>query len=397
MSARQSKLLSLDAFAKTVEDAKIKTTSGGIITLVCVLVVLMLIRNEYTDYTTLVTKPELVVDRDINKKLDINLDITFPNLPCDVLTMDILDISGEAKVDILKSGFEKFRLVDGQEVADETPVLNGLNVFDLIKTDDHSGPCGSCYGALPQEGYCCDTCEAVRVAYANKEWAFYEGKDIEQCEQEGYVARVIERINRKEGCRIKGTTQINRILGNLHFAPGASHTAPGQHVHDLSLYNKYKENFNFDHVVNHLSFGKDPESDLIDSTHPLDGHRKDINEKYHLYSYYIKVVASRFESLNKAKTLETNQFSVIQHDRPLKGGRDKDHQHTLHAKGGIPGVFFYFEISPLKLINREEYAKTWSGFVLGVISSIAGVLMVGTLIDRSVFAAEQVIKGKKDM
>lgn len=60
----------------------------------------------------------------------------------------------------------------------------------------------------------------------------------------------------------------------------------------------------------------------------------------------------------------------------------------------------YFSISkflPMKIINKEQYAKTWSGFILGVISSVAGVLMVGTVLDRSVWAAEKAIKGKKDM
>ena len=59
-------------------------------------------------------------------------------------------------------------------------------------------------------------------------------------------------------------------------------------------------------------------------------------------------------------------------------------------------MFFHFEILPMKIINKEQYAKTWSGFVLGVISSIAGVLMVGALLDRSVWAAERVIRAKKD-
>lgn len=101
--------------------------------------------------------------------------------------------------------------------------------------------------------------------------------------------------------------------------------------------------------------------------------------------------------MDYSKRVDTNQFSVITHDRPLIGGKDEDHQHTLHARGGIPGVNFNFDISPLKIINRQQYAKTWSGFVLGVVSSIAGVLMVGTLLDRSVFAAQQAIKGKKDI
>ena len=102
MSSQRPKLISLDAFAKTVEDARIKTASGGIITLLCIFVALFLIRNEYIDYTTVIARPELVVDRDINKQLDINLDISFLNLPCDLVSIDLFDESGDLKLDIIK-------------------------------------------------------------------------------------------------------------------------------------------------------------------------------------------------------------------------------------------------------------------------------------------------------
>lgn len=411
MSGRP-KLLSIDAFAKTVEDARVKTASGGMITVLCVLVVLFLIRNEYLDYTLIITRPELVVDRDINKKLDINLDISFPHMPCAMLSMDILDVSGDIKIDLLKNQFQKFRLLkDGQQIevqnanlVDPTPLeirAKGLTEEEIKQNKE----CGPCYGSLPQDNkeYCCNDCETVRLAYAAKVWAFYDGKDITQCENEGYVQTINDEINGGEGCRIVGTTQINRISGNLHFAPGASYTEPGRHVHDLSLFQKRPDNFNFDHVIHHLSFGNDPVTQAADidkqSLHPLDGASQSLNQKNHLYSYYLNVVATRFEYLTTSlkQSLETNQFSVIYHDRPLIGGKDEDHQHTLHARGGVPGLFFHFDISPLKIINKEQYAKTWSGFVLGVISSIAGVLMVGSLLDRSVWAAEKAIRGRKDL
>lgn len=401
----QPKLLSFDAFAKTVEDARVRTPAGGIITLICVIVVLYLIRNEYLEYTSIINRPELVVDRDINKKLEINLDISFPDIPCDVLTMDILDVSGDLQVDLLLSGFEKFRLLkDGLEIRDESPVMSSAGELEeRARGRAPDGLCGSCYGALPQDenlDYCCNDCETVRLAYAQKAWGFFDGENIEQCEREGYVARLNEKINNFEGCRIKGTGKINRISGNLHFAPGASFTAPGSHFHDLSLFNKYDDKFTFDHVINHLLFGLDPHNIQFfekQLTHPLDKTSKILKSKDRLYSYYLKVVATRFEFLApNTPALETNQFLVISHHRPLAGGKDDDHQHTLHARGGLPGVFFHFEILPMKIINKEQYAKTWSGFVLGVISSIAGVLMVGALLDRSVWAAERVIRAKKD-
>lgn len=404
--ASRSKLLSIDAFAKTVEDARIKTASGGIITLVCVLVVLILIRNEYLDYKLVITRPELVVDKDMNSKLSINLDVSFPNLPCDLFSPHIVDVSGDNQLDILESGFKKYRIIlSNEEILDDADMgEQDIPLEELLKglgPDQKDEYCGTCHGALPQDQheYCCNSCAAVRAAYAYRSWAFYDGENIEQCEKEGYVSRVTQRIQANEGCRIRGTAQVNRISGNLHFAPGPSRIIPGKHYHDLSLYNKYPEKFNFDHFIHHLSFGSEPKqlAKSDDSSHSLNNAEVFLGKKQYVTSYFLKVVATRYEYLNAEDSLDTNQFSITFHHRPLSGGKDEDHGHTLHPQGGIPGVFFHFDISPLKIINREEFAKTWSGFVLGVFSSIASVLMLGTLVDRSVWAAEKAIKGKKDM
>lgn len=415
MSSRP-KLISIDAFAKTVEDARVKTASGGLITLVCVCIVLFLIRNEYYDYTSIVVRPELVVNRDVNKQLDINLDVTFPNVPCGVLTMDILDLTGDLHVDVVQLGFEIFRVTSQGEVKDDLPISTGAQnventctgLTEQEKADKK--PCGSCYGALEQGNseYCCNTCELVRLAYAIKQWGFFDGGDIEQCEREGYVEKLRQRIQNNEGCRIKGLAKINRISGNLHFAPGTPLLTRGRHLHDLSLWNKYADKFSMAHVIHHFSFGEDPgtsmtlastqEEDQTPSIAPLDGYTFSLDKKNHVALYYLLVVATRVEFLdNKRPPVDTNQVSVITHDRPVVGGRDDDHQNTMHARGGVPGVFFHFDISPMKIINREEYAKTWSGFILGVVSSIAGVLTVGAVLDRSVWAAEQVLRGKKDL
>lgn len=415
MSSRP-KLLSLDAFAKTVEDARVKTASGGMITLLCVVIVLMLIRNEYLDYTLVVVRPELVVNRDVNKQLDINLDITFPNAPCGVLTLDILDMTGDLHLDIVDSGFEVFRVLRlGEEIKDDLPILSNTNKFDdlcgpLSDAQKKAGvACGACYGAVDQTDNkrCCNTCESVRVAYALKEWGFFDGANIEQCEKEGYVKKMTDRIHANEGCRVKGSAKINRISGNLHFAPGIPLTRQGRHLHDLSLWHKYADKFSVDHKINHFSFGADPEASRplassddshAPSIHPLNGYSFDLGKKEHVALYYLSVVLTRFEFLEgKKEAVDTNQFSVITHDRPVVGGRDDDHQNTLHAQGGVPGVYIHFDISPMKIISREQYAKTWSGFILGVVSSIAGVLTVGAVLDRSVWTAEQAIRGKKEL
>ena len=59
----KSRFTRLDAFAKTVEDARVRTTSGGIVTITSLLVILYLVWGEWLDYRRIVVQPELVVDK----------------------------------------------------------------------------------------------------------------------------------------------------------------------------------------------------------------------------------------------------------------------------------------------------------------------------------------------
>ena len=59
----KSRFTRLDAFTKTVEDARIRTTSGGIVTIASLLVVLYLVWGEWQDYRRVVVRPELLVDK----------------------------------------------------------------------------------------------------------------------------------------------------------------------------------------------------------------------------------------------------------------------------------------------------------------------------------------------
>lgn len=59
----KSRFTRLDAFTKTVEDARVRTTSGGIVTIASLLVILYLIWGEWADYRKIVVQPELIVDK----------------------------------------------------------------------------------------------------------------------------------------------------------------------------------------------------------------------------------------------------------------------------------------------------------------------------------------------
>ena len=59
----KSRFVRLDAFTKTVEDARVRTTSGGIVTIASLLIVFYLVWGEWADYRRVVVLPELIVDK----------------------------------------------------------------------------------------------------------------------------------------------------------------------------------------------------------------------------------------------------------------------------------------------------------------------------------------------
>lgn len=437
----KSRLVSLDAFTKTEEDVRIRTNTGGLITILSVIIGLMLLSREWHQFNELSIVPQVVVDRDRHLKLDLNFDITFPYISCDILTMDIMDQAGDLQLDLLESGFTKTRVgVDElgriHDIEDSVEEFQpgGFKREEGGRGRDTSEYCGSCYGALDQQNndnldpgkrVCCQTCDEVHDAYLKAGWAFYDGAEIEQCEREGYVSNIRNHIN--EGCRVRGKAKLNRIDGEIHFAPGKSYEnySPNRmttstHFHDTSLYFKH-EQLNFDHIINHFSFGSkvedidkikfhgtnqgnggDNDADVSLSTmvlSPMDGRvvmPKNKESHFMLYSYFAKIVPTRYEYFNnRRKSVETAQFSVTYHNRSLRGGRDEDHPTTLHARGGVPGVYIRYEMSPVKVINRETYIKSWSTFLLGCITTIGSVLAVATVSDRVFYRAQQKLLGKK--
>ncbi|EHY59391.1 ER-derived vesicles protein erv46 [Exophiala dermatitidis] len=416
----------LDAFTKTVEDARIRTTSGGIVTIVSILVVIYLILGEWADYRRIVVQPELVVDKGRGEKMEIHLNITFPRIPCELLTLDVMDVSGEQQSGVVH-GVNKVRLTS---VAEGSRVIDtqALQLHQQAEVSSHLDPdyCGSCYSAPAppnaKKPGCCNTCDEVREAYAANSWAFGRGEGVEQCEREGYGARLDEQ--RHEGCRIEGVIRVNKVVGNFHIAPGRSFSNGNMHVHDLNNFfdTPIEGGHTFTHEIHSLRFGpqlSDQEAKWTGADHhlnanPLDGLRQETDEPGYNFMYFIKVVSTSYlplgwdedKSIQQHSSLsdliplgmhgkgagsqgsiETHQYSVTSHKRSLAGGNDaaEGHKERLHAHGGIPGVFFSYDISPMKVINREVRPKSFANFLTGVCAVIGGTLTVAAAIDRGLY------------
>ena len=363
--------------------------------------------------------------------MEIHLNISFPRIPCELLTLDVMDVSGEQQTGVVH-GVNKVRLAPISEGGGvlETSALS-LHAQDDAATHLDPYYCGSCYSAPApsnaQKPGCCNTCDEVREAYATNSWAFGRGEGVEQCEREGYAERLD--AQRKEGCRIEGGLRVNKVVGNFHVAPGRSFSNGNMHVHDLNNYfqTPVEGGHTFSHEIHQLRFGPQlPEETLgkwSDHHHvnPLDGSSQTTDEAAFNYMYFLKVVSTSYlplgwdvdsseqthslvgdvaplgmhgRSLGNLASIETHQYSVTSHKRALAGGSDaaEGHKERLHAHGGIPGVFFSYDISPMKVINREARPKTFAGFLTGVCAVVGGTLTVAAAVDRGVYEGSTRLK-----
>ena len=396
-----------DAYAKPMDDFRIRTRTGGVLTVASALVMLLLFASEIRDYLKPEMKEELFVDTSRTGKLKINLDISFHGISCDFLGLDAMDVSGEQHIDIEHNIYK--RRLDLQGLLEFTFtvflifLMNSLvisyaghpiedaqkevNVGAIAKVATNNGTsssnatCGSCYGAETEEKKCCNTCNDVRDAYRLKTWKF-DPRGIEQC-RDGLSSELEERAL-KEGCQIYGYLEVNRVGGSFHVAPGKSFIINHIHVHDVNPF--ASTDFNVSHTINHLSFGLQREQEGQDSQHPLDGVEGVADRGAMMFQYYIKIVPTAYV-LTDGNVFPSNQFSVTRHSKVVS---------VVGGESGMPGVFFSYEMSPV-MVKYSLKDKSVGHFLTGLCAIIGGVFTVAGILDKLIYTSSRLIAEKTDL
>ncbi|KAL4332137.1 hypothetical protein GQ457_07G023470 [Hibiscus cannabinus] len=250
-----NKLKKLDVYPKINEDFYSLSLSGGVITIVSSIVMLLLFFSELRLYVHPAIETKLLVDTSRGETLRINFDVTFPAVACSILSLDAMDISGEQQLDV-KHDIVKKRLDAHGNVIEVRP--DGIGILKIEKPlQRHGGRlehnetyCGSCYGAEEADDQCCNSCEDVRDAYRSKGWAFSNPDMIDQCKREGFLQKIKDEDG--EGCNIYGSLEVNKVAGNFHFAPGKSFEESSFHIHDLQAFQK--DSFNVKRIPIVFSF-----------------------------------------------------------------------------------------------------------------------------------------------
>ncbi|KAI0916909.1 hypothetical protein AcW1_007767 [Taiwanofungus camphoratus] len=397
-------LKGIDAFGKTTDDVKVKTRTGALLTLLSAAIILTFTMIEFFDYRRVNVDTSIVVDRSRGEKLTVRMNVTFPRVPCYLLSLDVMDISGETQPDI-KHNILKTRLTDRGMPVPNAQSNELRNDLDKLNEQRGSGYCGSCFGGQPPPSGCCNTCDEVRQAYVDRGWSFNRPDSIEQCVNEGWSDKLKEQAG--EGCNIAGKVRVNKVVGNIHLSPGRSFRTAAQNIYDLVPYLREDGNrHDFSHTIHELAFDSEDESDLVKakmgqelkrrmgiSGNPLDGALGRTAKQQYMFQYFLKVVSTQFRLLD-GKSVNTHQYSATHFERDLTKGHQEDSKegvHIAHQSAGIPGAFFNYDVSPILIVHTET-RQSFAHFLTSTCAIVGGVLTVASLIDSVLFATQRALK-----
>ncbi|CAN6454684.1 unnamed protein product [Victoria cruziana] len=191
-------LRNLDAFPRAEEHLLKKTQSGGVVSVIGLAVMALLFIHELKYCLAVEKVHQMSVDVKRGETLPININMSFPSLPCDVLSVDAIDLSGKHEVD-LDTNIWKLRLnKDGHIIGTEY-------LSDLVEKEHATHK-------HDDSGEHKDSSDHIH------DHAFFEGSDK-------MVKDVKRALENGEGCRVYGVLDVQRVAGNFHIS-----------VHGLSLF-----------------------------------------------------------------------------------------------------------------------------------------------------------------
>eukprot|EP00439_Symbiodinium_sp_Y106_P077630 s1339_g16.t1 len=254
-------LRKFDVYNKVHEDYMQKRQLGGAVTLVTCAILAMLVYCEVCEFFSVEVLHSITVDTNIDRKLPISLDITFPHLRCSEVSVDTVDSAGDTQVDA-HGGLDMLNLDAAGKISAGDPVAS-------------KGDCWPCLEAEDTQHKCCNSCQELEDAYNDKGLPYFHVLDTAmQCKS-------------SIGCRIRGKVVVNKVSGNIHVALGKSVRRDGKLVHEFNI-EDIGDGFNTSHHIHSIT-----------------------------YHYYVKLVPTVYIS-RWGTTTYTNQYSVTDSARNVQ-------------------------------------------------------------------------------
>lgn len=319
-----------DLYRKVPRDLTEPTLSGAAVSCCTVTFAIYLFFSEFAVFMRRSWESEMFIDESrTEEKLQININVTLPAMPCELLSFDAQDVMGSHEVDAHGHLFKDRLTSKG----------------DVIATEEMKG---SHYGAS---------------SGLTRHFSFgYDNQDVD---------RIRKMINSGEGCRVAGWVKVNKVPGNVHLSTYSHSYLFG------SLYQEAR-NINISHRVEHLSFGVDTDISYVTKNFkdtgivsPLDGVEQIALAKKEgsgidtaIYEYYTKVVPTTYRALDQPP-VHVYQFTA-------NSNKIQNQQ--------MPSLYFRYDFSPVTVRYTEKREST-SHFLVQICAVIGGVFTVAGLLD----------------
>ena len=298
----------------------------------------LLLMNEYFNYRTYNITSLMYVDKDRGSdRLQVNIDIDFYNLPCELLAIEIRNQLGFNAQNI-EGNLTKYTLNSKHEIIGQKP-------------------------------------------YALQSLGRY-GHDHDHIAQPDYEF-VKTQIKNKEGCRLKGDFSLDAVPGIFVISPVAFSPTIER------LKREGLDYINVEHIINDLSFGeKIPRYKFMgfgrqsyQLMHTLKN-KKRINERFPMiYQYYLKVVPTKFRFFS-GKTYQKYQYTA--------------NSFSENSIDRSALLYFRYDLSPITV--EYKYTKmSFLTFLINIFAILGGVFTVAGIIDAIIHKSVLLLLRKAEM
>mmetsp|Transcript_62231 Transcript_62231/g.148495 ORF Transcript_62231/g.148495 Transcript_62231/m.148495 type:complete len:347 (+) Transcript_62231:185-1225(+) len=322
-----------DLYRKVPRDLTEPTVSGAAVSCCTLSIALYLFITEALLFTQRRWESEMFVgESKTEEKLQINLDITLPAMPCELLSFDAQDVMGSHEVDAHGNLFKERLTSSGELIAREEIQSSRFGAFSTL----------------------------------SRHFTFsYDNQDVD---------RIKKMINSGEGCRVAGFVKVNKVPGNVHLSTYSHSYLFG------SLYQETR-NINITHRVNHISFGADTDISYVKNNFkstgivsPLDGvvqvcesHKDGGGVDSAIFEYYTKVVSTTYVPLD-ASPVHVYQFTA---------------NSNKIVNQQMPSLYLRYDFSPVT-VKYVEVRESLPHFLVQICAVIGGVFTVAGMLDSMV-------------
>lgn len=178
---------SFDFYKDLPDSLSEPTLTGASVSLFLMTIIVLLCSQSTYNFLQFQKESEIMIDVNSGEeKLHINLDITLPKCPCDILSLDIVDVTGVHVVDI-EGKLHKHKLDK-----------NG-NEIEVMKHIDEQG-------------------HTEVDAKKNLLDPDYHASDEGVHSTQEVTDSTIKGLKNEEGCKMSGFVFINKVPGNFHIS-----------------------------------------------------------------------------------------------------------------------------------------------------------------------------------